>query len=132
MIKIIDHYTIEEVQNTRDCLYVFGDNILRRGKGGQAIIRDEYNTRGIVTKQWPSMDDGAFFNDEEFDRFTSLIDYDIRRIKSIEHLYTIVFPSGGIGTGLAEMPIRSPKVFKYLCDELFRNFGYKNTPYEKI
>jgi len=42
-------------------MYIFGDNTYRVGKSGQAIIRDENNAFGIVTKVAPSNDTNAFF-----------------------------------------------------------------------
>jgi len=46
-------------------LFVYGDNDQYKGKGGQAIIRYESNTIGILTKKRPDENDGAFFTDEE-------------------------------------------------------------------
>ncbi len=43
--------------------FVFGDNMLRFGKGGQAIIRDEPNAYGVVTKRKPAMTNDSFFRE---------------------------------------------------------------------
>ena len=42
-------------------IFVFGDNMKRYGKRGQAVIRDEPNAYGVATKRYPSMDNWAFF-----------------------------------------------------------------------
>lgn len=39
---------------------------------------------------------------------------------------TIVFPSAGIGTGLAEMEKRSPVIWNMMCDVLLNHFGFDN------
>ena len=40
--------------------------------------------------------------------------------------YIIVLSNGGYGTGLAKLNLKAPKTFKYLCDELFDKFNFKN------
>lgn len=42
-------------------IFVFGDNLRRFGKGGQAIIRDEPNAFGIATKRLPATTEDSFF-----------------------------------------------------------------------
>ena len=49
-------YTVEECLKHPKTLYIFGDNILRIGNGGQAVIRNIPNSFGIATKRTPSMD----------------------------------------------------------------------------
>lgn len=46
-------------------LFVFGDNTLRYGKGGQAVIRDEPNAFGIVTKLKPSTSNDSYMTDKD-------------------------------------------------------------------
>ena len=49
-----------------DVLYLFGDNVLRVGFGGQAKeIRGEPNAVGVRTKHRPNMHPDAFFRAEE-------------------------------------------------------------------
>lgn len=50
-IFIIKRYTLNLVKGNRDVYFVFGDNLIGEGKGGQAIIREEPNTIGVPTKR---------------------------------------------------------------------------------
>lgn len=50
-----------------DCVFVFGDNLERRGKGGAAILRNEPNTYGFITKKRPRNIDSAFYHPEEYE-----------------------------------------------------------------
>ena len=52
-------YTITDVRKHSDYLYIFGDNDVGIGKGGQAIIRDEHNAIGIPTKKEPNNRESA-------------------------------------------------------------------------
>ena len=47
-------------------IFVFGDNLERRGTGGAAALRDEPNTYGFITKKTPTHDDAAYFTPEEY------------------------------------------------------------------
>ena len=47
-------------------IFVFGDNLLRVGKGGAAALRGEPNTYGFVTKRAPSHKDSDFYKPEEY------------------------------------------------------------------
>ena len=105
-------------------IYVFGDNMKRYGKRGQAVIRDEPNTYGIATKRYPSMDNWAFFSDKE-DEFDCVI-CDLRGLYKWSKTHTIVFPAAGIGTGLADMENRSFDLWSKMCWILKDYFGYIN------
>lgn len=96
-------------------LFVYGDNLLGRGKGGQAVIRDEPNAVGIPTKRAPSMAEGAFFLDKDFEPFRDAARPVFTRLR--EHLEaggTVVWPADGIGTGLAQLPQRAPRIWNAL------------------
>ncbi|MCK5616434.1 hypothetical protein KAR91_81985, partial [Candidatus Pacearchaeota archaeon] len=47
-------------------IFVFGDNLERRGTGGAAALRDEPNTYGFITKKTPTHDSAAYFTPEEY------------------------------------------------------------------
>lgn len=53
-------YTIQLLNQNKHKIYVFGDNMKRYGKGGQAVIRDCPNSFGIPTKRYPSKQLGLF------------------------------------------------------------------------
>ena len=56
----------EFLRKNPNCIFVFGDNLERRGKGGAAILRDEPNTYGFITKKEPLGIDTAFFKPDEY------------------------------------------------------------------
>lgn len=106
--------TREDVQNNRHLLYIFGDNLVRVGLGGQAAsMRGESNAMGIATKRSPGMSKDDFFSDKS-DEIGTVIN-DILRILDPANTVRyegIVYPLDGVGTGLAEMPKRSPRAYQ--------------------
>ena len=125
LIETMDMFTEEIVKANPNKLFVFGDNMLRYGKGGQAIIRDLPNTLGIVTKREPRTGKGAYFSDAEDEMDTLL--QDIRKLWLISRCNTfthIVFPTKGIGTGRARMKSKSPILYKMMKNKLETYFNY--------
>lgn len=117
MNKIIykKFWTVDDVVKHRDWLFVYGDNNIGKGKGGQAVIRDEPNSIGIPTKKYPSNHPKSFYTDEEFDENCGRINNAILKIVTESKKYNrIVLPSDGFGTGLAKLPIVAPNTYKYL------------------
>lgn len=45
---------------------VYGDNLQRRGHGGAALLRDEPNTYGFITKKEPNNNSNSFYTVEEY------------------------------------------------------------------
>lgn len=127
LIETMDMFTEEIVKANPNKLFVFGDNMLRYGKGGQAIIRDLPNTLGIVTKKSPNNDDAAYFSDaDDIEEMNEMLQ-DIRKLYLISrcNVFThIVFPSKGIGTGRARMKSKSPMLYKMMKNKLETYFGY--------
>ena len=128
-------YSVEQCLANPNKLYVFGDNSLRIGKGGQAQIRDCKNSYGIATKYTPRMDNEAFFSDKPdqaeivFNDIKELYEFYITDKTDI--IDTIVFPADGLGTGLSEMPLRSPKMFKWLHETISLLFDINYIPFNK-
>lgn len=125
-----DYFSKEDCQKHPHSLYVFGDNTIRKGSGGQATIRDEPNSIGIATKLRPSMNtDEEFMSDKDLESNKSIINNDIFRLKYLfmegeyEHL---VFPYAGLGTGLSQMQSRCPRTFMFLNERLLDEFGFNN------
>lgn len=58
--------TREYLQSHPNEIFVFGDNLKRKGTGGAAILRNEPNTYGFITKKYPSHDDKAYYHPEEY------------------------------------------------------------------
>ena len=124
-IEIQKSYSIEDCKANPHKFYIFGDNLIHQGCGGQAIIRYCDNAFGIPTKRLPTMDESGpenpFFSDQpqEIRRVnmrlaTLMVFYDS------EEKPTLVFPFDGIGTGRAQLKERSPEIYK-IIKECFEN-----------
>lgn len=82
-----------------DYIFVFGDNLQRKGKGGAAKLRDEPNTYGFITKKAPSNNSGSFYKPDEYkEKFES----ELRKlIEEIEKNPNKTFLISKLGGGLA-------------------------------
>jgi hypothetical protein len=110
-------WTVNDARTRLNCLFVFGDNDVMLGKGGQAIIRDEPNAIGIPTKKYPNNNSDSFYTDDEYKKNIFKINNAINKIKiklATRKYEILVFPSDGLGTGLAQLNINAPKTYKYL------------------
>lgn len=100
--------------------YLFGDNLVRKGFGGQAKeMRGEPNAIGIATKRTPSNNPGEFFSDDTFDENVAAIEKDL--IPAFDHVRSggiLIIPADGLGTGLSELPQRAPRTNAYLEEQL--------------
>lgn len=117
-----------------ETLYLFGDNVVRRGKGGQAVIRGAVNSMGILTKRRPTMKSGAYLDDDVLDLTSSIILSDIGNIlmaMETEGYRYISIPRDGFGTGLANMKENCPRTFRFLSAQLLETFGFANPGYKK-
>ena len=117
-------FSVKDCNNNPNKIYIFGDNLYGIGKGGQAIIRDCSNAFGIPTKKAPSMNSNAFFSDQ-FDEYEA-VRAKIEKLITLDRYktdITFVFPTAGLGTGLAKMNQTSPKLFKYMNKMLYKFFG---------
>ena len=106
-------------------IFVFGDNDVQKGCGGQAIIRYCPNAMGIPTKKFPSYADGAYYTDREFEKNKMKI------VDSIENLIlafdsgeydVIYFPEDGLGTGLSKLDEKAPRTLEFLNDLIYDVF----------
>jgi hypothetical protein len=94
-------------------VFLFGDNLQRRGRGGQALhMRGEPNAIGIPTKRAPSMHESAFFSDDDFDANCAAIDAAFALIPA--DATVVVIPSAGLGTGRAQLQQRAPRTWAHL------------------
>ncbi|MFC4236413.1 hypothetical protein ACFOY8_14505 [Thalassospira xianhensis] len=111
-VEYRDLYTRDMARAEPDTLFVFGDNMLRKGyKGQAAALRGEPNAVGIPTKNWPSSKDGAYLCNADFDRWKKASMNDWRRLfRHAKQGGTIVWPSGGIGTGYARLSACAPDI----------------------
>ena len=113
MIEYRKHITRKDLQNEPDKVFVFGDNLQRRGLGGQAReMRGEPNAVGIPTKKAPSMAESSFFTDKDYEMFRQHVKPNVDFLLAFDG--TIVWPQDGIGTGLAQLPERASKIWEYI------------------
>lgn len=125
-----DYFSVSGCEANSDDLFIFGDNLDRVGRGGQATIRDCSNAHGLASKVAPRRDDDAYFNDSHGKIFLE----ELRRFNGIvaPHLKaggTVWWPADGIGTGLSEMPKRAPKLYQAMCKYsrgLFEHHGVED------
>ncbi len=117
-IYLIPHISRRDLILNRDTLFVFGDNMIHRGFGGQAKeMRGEPNAIGIPTKWLPDTTSISYFSN--FDLQNAQIRGEINRNfdKLEAHLRAnndIVLPKNGIGTGLSQLETRAPKILEYI------------------
>ena len=91
--------TKEYLKKHPDHIFVFGDNLKRKGKGGAARLRDFPNTYGFITKKRPNSQKKSYYNVAEylkvFEREIKKLIYEIET--NPDKLYLI----SQIGSGLA-------------------------------
>lgn len=124
-----DKFSVELCREHPRKIFVFGDNLRRKGTRGQAAIRNEPNAFGVATKIAPLMSPPAFFEDN--DQYLPVIADDLFKIKTAYHGFdspytAIVFPTMGLGTGLAKLQEKSPTMWDGLGWLLYQYFGYIN------
>lgn len=116
--------TRQAVKSNHQLLFVFGDNMTRRGMGGQAAaMRGEPNAIGIPTKWSPGWQDQDYFTDMVLDssQVMAAIDAGFETIRlTLQSGHSVVIPKAFIGTGYAQMPERSPRLYQYMVWELER------------
>ena len=118
-------WSVETTLHYHDYIFIFGDNDIKKGKKGQAVIRDQPNAFGIPTKKLPNLSDAAFYTDAEYAHNKLQIDAAIINIKlNLPNYSGIIYPENGIGTGLAQLDKRAPRTFKYLTDAIRELFEY--------
>lgn len=112
-----------------DSFVVFGDNLINKGRAGQAIIRYEPNSIGVPTKKLPSMNANAFFSDSNLEyKKVSVV---LEKLKKLDVAgKTIILPSEMFGSGLAQVSIRAPKIWKLIQD--FYEHAKKQTKEKKM
>ena len=110
------------VRTNRDTLYVFGDNMQRTGRGGQAReMRGEPNTIGVPTKWGPGRREEDFFTDGDADNphvRDAISDAFARIRNALRNGRRVVIPEDGLGTGLAELPVRAPRLHAWIEAEI--------------
>lgn len=116
LVDIVNRYSREMLRARPNDLFLFGDNMERVGLGGQAgACRGEPNAVGLPTLWAP----GFYFRDSDFPVAREAIDEALTALR--RHLLaggTIVLPAHGVGTGIAQLPERAPKIHQYISEAL--------------
>lgn len=122
-----------DLKRNPDRLYLFGDNVMRRGFGGQAKeMRGEPNAIGVATKKAPHRGDDAYFTDDDYESNCRIISNDLE--PAFQHLKsggTVVIPESGLGTGLSMLPEKAPKTNEFLVRKLEELQKYTLEPQKK-
>jgi hypothetical protein len=118
-LHLIDFYDRGFIQAHPRALFVFGDNMTREGSGGQAFAaRHEPNVIGIPTLHTP----GVPFTNADWDnpviqaRIAVAFGEIILALE--EYHIDVYWPSAGVGTGIANLPVNAPRIFAEI--EAFR------------
>lgn len=111
MIEYRDYITRAMLRAEPKALFVFGDNLIRRGLGGQAKeMRGEPNAIGIPTKRFPTMEKDAFLKDKDLAEWLERSAFNMGLL--VAHEGKIVWPCAGIGTGLAQLKQHAPMIWR--------------------
>jgi hypothetical protein len=111
--------TREYVKSHPTWFFVFGDNLMQSGFGGQAKeMRGEPNVIGIPTKHFPSMNAKAFFSDKDYDKLWKILIPIINQIDDLlRNKEIVVFPTE-FGTGLSKLNEKAPRLFERLVSNI--------------
>jgi hypothetical protein len=116
------------VARNKTKLYVFGDNLDRKGNKGQACIRNCRNSIGLATKNYNSNEPIAYWSDNELQLNCQIIEQEIDNIIKTYNEFgykSLVFSYFGYGNGVADLPKRAPETFNYLKRRLFEVFSFE-------
>lgn len=128
-IYLRQHIYRRDLILNRNTLFVFGDNMLRKGLGGQAKeMRGEPNSIGIPTKHSPGTQPYDYFinSDLQNAKIRGEINQGFKKLREqLLNNKDIVFPKNGIGTGLSQLETYAPDILRYI--ELHIRFLYEIT-----
>lgn len=116
MLLLDEFWDREDVQQLEDThIFVFGDNLLGWGKGGQAVIRGLPNAYGVPTKKSPDMFESSFFSDDEYQDNCRAIRRAVAKIPKDGRPWVT---HRDIGKGLAKLDRCAPLTYQYLLRAL--------------
>jgi hypothetical protein len=107
----------DDLRAAPDARFVFGDNSIRQGYGGQAdSMRDEPNAIGVATKWLPGGSLDQYFADDD-PAALKFVDGDIDLVvAALLEGRTVNVPRDGLGTGLSQLPALAPKLHQHIVD----------------
>jgi hypothetical protein len=116
-------YTVDLVRAHPDKYFIFGDNTLGFGKGGQAIIRDEPNAIGIPTKWKPDNTPDAFFQAGDAEALKKVSAKIVAVQELIKNGHSVVWPvtadgHSSLGLGLARLNETAPDIYELIDGQL--------------
>jgi len=99
MPEPVKYVTAEFLRLHPTYVFVYGDNLVRKGKGGAAKLRNEPNTYGFVTKKYPNNQDRSFYRPDEY---AEVFEVELRKLtKEIESNPHKLYLISKLGAGLA-------------------------------
>ena len=105
-----NHITKEYLRAHPKEVFVFGDNLLSKGYGGAAALRDEPNTYGFVTKRQPNNNPDSFYTVQEYNAV--YVDEIAGLIKEIEEFPNFTYLISRLGAGLANKYLIFEKIIQ--------------------
>lgn len=91
--------TKDYLRDNPDIIFVYGDNVIRRGTGGGAALRNHPQTYGFITKKYPDYRDTSYYTPEEY---TEIYNQEIKTlIWHIKAQPKKIFLISKLGAGLA-------------------------------
>lgn len=108
------YITRQYIQEHPNVMFIFGDNMARKGLGGAAkVCRGEPNCYGVITKRYPSNTEISFLYDSDYEEVHKYITEDFILALSALTDYTeyYIFP---LGTGLAKLNETSSKLYNHI------------------
>jgi len=127
-VKFEKFYTKELLAANPRHYFVFGDNYEHKGRGGQAkACRDQPNSIGIPTKKAPNNLPASYLTDEDYAEWLGYFSEPAALlIQLLKQKQVVIFPEDGLGTGLAKLPEKAPKIYNHIntfIGELVERFG---------
>jgi hypothetical protein len=110
-VKYLDWITRDMLRVEPKARFVFGDNMIRIGFGGQAAsMRGEPNAIGVATLYAP----GKFYRPDD-PQALAAVAADLAKVAdALREGRTVYVPVDGLGTGLAKLPENSPALHRLI------------------
>jgi len=120
-VEYTDKLTTARCNKNKDSIYVYADNIIKKGKSGQAIIRDCENAIGIPIKRFPKNNDESNLRDTIEDTRAVIVALNKIKMKSYNG-YKIMLPKEGLGINLNNLGLHAPKIHILIHNFIEDNF----------
>jgi hypothetical protein len=114
-------WTIDDITNNPDKVFVFSDNFLKHGGIGRHLP----NSIGLRIKKGPNAKSVSYYTDNDINDFKKIIFEDIIKIKK-QLLSGKKLVLSGSGYGKLDVAQKSPVVYQYICQMLKDHFNFDN------